>query len=811
VNQPQLTHSTNAAEPQPHGEAGPNVFPVVHRLLRGRYALAVLLAAVLGPVGALVGYYALPRVYESEAMIQVAPVLPKILYESEENSMLPMFDAFIQTQASLIGSDRVRDMAMQTPAWKDAHQGNVSTDVLEFEENLAVTPPKNSQIIVVSYKDEDPKRAQAIAKAVVDAYMSIYGERNRDTDTQRFQVLEERAKALNSEIEGIQAQIFEIANEYGSDSLDMVFEHKVQELQKMETELEAAKLQLANLESSKGGADAASELTVEQIAAMDRQMQLLVAERSNAKVRLEGIGAIYANPEERLEYRRAKKELELREDEVQQYARAFRDAYRSGLTNNGYSMNGAMPVGLPVITDPKSAKERVQRIQALYDEAKVATLDLGRKNLKIKELRNRLASAQDRLGKTETRMEQLSVENVVGGRISLLSEAELPTFPANESRLKQLAVLGGLAGSGLGVGTVLLFGLFNPRFRYIADAEVQHPRLLGALPELPENTQDPSESLIAAQCVHQIRMVLQPRTRSETARVLTVTSAAAGSGKTSLTLALALSFAASGTRTLVIDGDLTGMGLTRRTRDVARRKRAELFLEERTPGDAEPALTSVVTPQSEFSAGWDGVGADGIGERDAEEAAGTRKDFDLGLVDALRGEPVDRCLIYLDLPNLCILPARGSAEGALNVVSRAAMSELIDGLRRSYEMILIDSGPVPGPMDSSVMASSADGVVMVASRGEHLGMVRQAIEHLELVQAPLAGVVFNRARNRDLEQSRHSSAASSTRSRNSNGDRSGGHAVQDTRSKAIAPLGPLAQAVWAMSGIAAPSADAGNG
>ena len=47
-------------------------------------------------------------------------------------------------------------------------------------------------------------------------------------------------------------------------------------------------------------------------------------------------------------------------------------------------------------------------------------------------------------------------------------------------------------------------------------------------------------------------------------RAFSVTSASSGDGKTSLTLALGLSFAASGSRTLLIDSDLVGAGLTAR-------------------------------------------------------------------------------------------------------------------------------------------------------------------------------------------------------------------------------------------------------
>ena len=64
--------------------------------------------------------------------------------------------------------------------------------------------------------------------------------------------------------------------------------------------------------------------------------------------------------------------------------------------------------------------------------------------------------------------------------------------------------------------------------------------------------------------MHQIRTMLQINSGMEDRRVFAVTSASPGDGKTSLTLALGLSYAACGTRTLLIDCDLVGAGLTSR-------------------------------------------------------------------------------------------------------------------------------------------------------------------------------------------------------------------------------------------------------
>jgi Mrp family chromosome partitioning ATPase len=73
------------------------------------------------------------------------------------------------------------------------------------------------------------------------------------------------------------------------------------------------------------------------------------------------------------------------------------------------------------------------------------------------------------------------------------------------------------------------------------------------------------------------------------------------------------------------------------------------------------------------------------------------------------------------------------------------MSELLEHLKEQFEFVLIDSPPVLPVTDSVVMATKADGVLLVVRGGEWgRDVVRRALERLDAVRAPLLGVVLNR-------------------------------------------------------------------
>jgi uncharacterized protein involved in exopolysaccharide biosynthesis len=107
---------------------------ILRRTLRGRYPLVVLLALVLGALGALAGYRVLPPNFESTGMLRVEATLPSILYDTRENSAPPNFDAFVAAQAMLVRSRQVLDAAvadesLRTAGWRSSSRPCRSIDV----------------------------------------------------------------------------------------------------------------------------------------------------------------------------------------------------------------------------------------------------------------------------------------------------------------------------------------------------------------------------------------------------------------------------------------------------------------------------------------------------------------------------------------------------------------------------------------------------------------------------------------------------------------------------------------------------------
>jgi polysaccharide biosynthesis transport protein len=217
--------------------------------------------------------------------------------------------------------------------------------------------------------------------------------------------------------------------------------------------------------------------------------------------------------------------------------------------------------------------------------------------------------------------------------------------------------------------------------------------------------QDAERFLAAAHSVHQARVSLRAQAMSKGMRSYLVTSAGSGDGKTSLTVSLGLSFAQSRLRTLLIDADLIGRNLT-----------------------------------EYFDAGR----ANGLHEALASGTMG----------DGVRRSDVDPCLY--------VLPAgRAGTQDALSMPLDTVRAVLAEA-REQFDVILIDSGPILGSVEASVLSQEVDGVIFAVAAGQQRRFVEQAMRRLESLGVRIAGIMFNRANRQDFRRSAFGSSARSS-------------------------------------------------
>ncbi|WP_281885370.1 CpsD/CapB family tyrosine-protein kinase [Paenibacillus sp. YYML68] len=96
------------------------------------------------------------------------------------------------------------------------------------------------------------------------------------------------------------------------------------------------------------------------------------------------------------------------------------------------------------------------------------------------------------------------------------------------------------------------------------------------------------------------------------------------------------------------------------------------------------------------------------------------------------------------IDNLSLLSSGPIPPNPAEMLNSKKMNALLDELKQSYDIILIDSPPALAVTDAQVLSTKCDGVVMLLSSGRvKRDTARKAVQRLQQVNARFLGVVLN--------------------------------------------------------------------
>ena len=199
------------------------------------------------------------------------------------------------------------------------------------------------------------------------------------------------------------------------------------------------------------------------------------------------------------------------------------------------------------------------------DKHNGATETLGFQAIEMESIQDELKSSEELARLIGGELEVLKVELSAPDRVRLIQEAKAPGA-IDSSRLVRTA---GMAGGGTFGAILFLISFLEFRAQRISSLDdVEHKlgiKVVGTVPIAPRSMngaqvrpESPRDQLWRHRLIESVdttRIMLMHAARTESLRVVLVTSAVGGEGKTSLASHLATSLARSGLRTVLVDGD----------------------------------------------------------------------------------------------------------------------------------------------------------------------------------------------------------------------------------------------------------------
>ena len=336
----------------------------------------------------------------------------------------------------------------------------------------------------------------------------------------------------------------------------------------------------------------------------------------------------------------------------------------------------------------KEAEARVDELESQLAKAKVDQILSARDRMRPFEEAAQKLDDETRLYTTlRLTLRQREIDFQVPKRtIEILNTAEPARRPSKPSWILNIA--GSLVfGLVLAVGVALTMEYFDTSLRDVADIEdrLKIP-VLGVIPYNADVMGPDRDEPEAAEPYRVLHTALNLAVKPGQASVLVVFSAGPAEGKSTTICRLAHLMGAYGERVLLIDGDL------------------------RRP--AQHHLANC--PKAP------------------------------GLSDVLAGKvEVDAALRKSVAPGLDLLTSGGMPGFTLSLLYENRLRELLASLRGKYDRILLDSPPIIGVSDASLLAGAADGaILLIQHRRNPASMVLRARQTIAALKTPVLGAVL---------------------------------------------------------------------
>jgi len=680
--------------------------------------------------------------YTARAEVRVRPIIPRVIFNTEDNGPIPLYQSFMNTQVSIMRSPSVLQRVLEQKkvlntkwykGYKDPVMSLMKSQKLpvmrRLRDGLSASPCPDSELIDVSFTARSAHDAATIVNAALDQYIAYISDASTRTRDTIYLQLSKRYKALEKEIEGREEVLATLRQELGTGVPEELVAMKRIALEEAESKYrrvfldrEVGKWRQMRLESAiKAEARKKSETKAKEapVAAPTTQPAEIQPKyhgdgewrRLDMQVRSLrhqiGLAGKDSKTGDRTKVKLAG-ELKFAEEML---------ALRQAQLDEDWA-NRSKPVALRLVTvSPILLAMKTRRPQPTHElklqtvkaEVKLLTYQSGLLFKQVEKQRKEFAATfanAQRLEKendelrhkrrlfdaVRERLDAKYMERNVPGPISVLTRAIASSEPSRDPRVP-LTVLVLLAASVVGA----TFGFIRSRrmsSRYrISD--------IGALPETPFlgklplvrgcRRNKPKASADDQDLLDGVRIVstaILTHVDEKPGRIVLVTSPDAEAGRSSVAILLAKNLARCGVKVLLVDADMRNGTLSR------------TFGLQQGPGVADSLCANDPMAQKRTYEG--------------------------------------------EIANLHIMPVgpRGCRRGVEQVV-RGGFAKCMERYRDDYDIILVDGPPVIPVADARVLARQTDGAILVVREGRTRRVdVSNALASLRSAGSRVLGVLL---------------------------------------------------------------------
>lgn len=630
-------------------------------------------------------------VYEAHALVRMEDKTPVVSMGTPNvrgSSALPL-----GTAARLISTSLCAGRAEEIIKEQDPN-ATLSVGEIIGSTSVVTTEP---DLVQISCKTSVAAKAIVMANAVAQSFVDGRTQQARAEASQTRKFLDEQLAKSGKELARIQGEILQFKKSTGVMDVDTQVKAVVESLSSYEEDLNKARIDQAAARSQLSllGARLRKEQRDELIDVLedDPLFEALKKQLVEKQVELVQLQSRYT--EQHPEVQRAEDELEGLEKKLNGILQRTVRVKKASANPMYVQMRGQV---IEAQMQTTQAEAKAVAYSMLLQNEKPKLTDLLNKKEKWDQLQELSTVTKETFKGMLGQLQEAKVQEAA--KLGDASIADLATgasqIRVNRSRTLALGVILGLV---IGVGLAVLLEFLDTTVRTPKEVEqLTGARQLALIPFIKEERyRDNVRKLMTsksppAEAVRTLRSNLRFVSATNPCKVLMVTSTSPNEGKTFVSASLAISLAQGGSRVVLVDADLRHPGLSR------------LFSAPESKG-----ITNVL-----------------VGEMDWEQA--------------LQPSGVE---------NLMMLATGPLPPNPAEILDSHPMKTLMGHVRDRADFVVVDTPPVSLVTDPTVVATYADGVLLVV---EPARVSRNALERvrdqLQMAGGNIVGTVINKITHR---------------------------------------------------------------
>ncbi len=451
-------------------------FHLVDVLLLNLKAIAIrgVALALLAAVGVA---FAIKPKYSAEAVLNIEPHVPRILYKTDPSKYLHSYEDWLRTQTDIIASHPVLDRALKSFAeagfhWQGEDESRIAA-IGRLRAKLKVVHKRETQIIVVSIDSSAPAGLDTLVNCIVDSYYIFMRDRAQSVDRFKHEFLVQERERTERDLQVAYNNLEAISRRTGVvvGNEDGLASHLqvVNELKQTVNEVMVQRVSLQNnLNSLLEEKQRIRNMDLSEFGPTEIQRNPVEIDRATSaegksrdlKERLFRLGE--RHPERRM-IEGELKELQARTDRGREEAIARQvELKRQELLGKNRLKQLDVDTGLRShIRTEHSLRKR------LRDE-ETRLLGYNSAVLQANTLRGEIQRLELRVAEISRRIDEVSMELVVPGRIEIISRALPPETPSRDRRALFAAFAALVTFSGVTLGFLAL-GFLDRRIKRAED------------------------------------------------------------------------------------------------------------------------------------------------------------------------------------------------------------------------------------------------------------------------------------------------------------------------------------------------------